>query len=50
MNISSGPVKRPVLTTIIFLVVIALGLVSYSRLSIDLMPEITFPTISVVTE
>ena len=50
MNISSGPVNRPVLTTIIFLVVIALGLVSYSRLSIDLMPEITFPTISVVTE
>ena len=50
MNISRGPVNRPVLTTIIFLVVIALGLVSYSRLSIDLMPEITFPTISVVTD
>jgi len=50
MNISRGPVNRPVLTTIIFLVIIALGLVSFSRLSIDLMPEITFPTISVVTE
>ncbi|MBN2071699.1 MAG: efflux RND transporter permease subunit [Candidatus Krumholzibacteriota bacterium] len=50
MNISAGPVNRPVLTTIIFLVIITLGLVSFSRLSIDLMPEITFPTISVVTE
>ncbi len=50
MNIARGPVHRPVLTTIIFLVVIALGLVSFSRLSIDLMPEITYPTISVITE
>ena len=50
MNISRGPVNRPVLTTIMFLVVIALGLVSFSRLSIDLMPEITFPTISVITD
>lgn len=50
MKISRGPVNRPVLTTIIFLVIIALGLVSFSRLSIDLMPEITFPTISVVTD
>ncbi|MBN1164606.1 MAG: efflux RND transporter permease subunit [Candidatus Krumholzibacteriota bacterium] len=50
MNISRGPVNRPVLTTIVFLVIITLGLVSFSRLSIDLMPEITYPTISVVTE
>jgi HAE1 family hydrophobic/amphiphilic exporter-1 len=50
MKIARGPVHRPVLTTIIFLVVIALGLVSFSRLSIDLMPEITYPTISVVTD
>jgi HAE1 family hydrophobic/amphiphilic exporter-1 len=49
MNIARGPVHRPILTTIIFMVVITLGIVSFSRLSIDLMPEITFPTISVVT-
>ena len=49
MNIASGPVRRPVLTTIVFLVVITLGLVSLSRISIDLMPEITYPTISVIT-
>ncbi len=49
MNIARGPINRPILTTVAFLVVIVLGLVSLSRLSIDLMPEITNPTISVVT-
>jgi HAE1 family hydrophobic/amphiphilic exporter-1 len=49
MNTASGPIRRPVLTSVIFLIIIVLGLVSLSRLSIDLMPEITFPTISVVT-
>jgi len=50
MNIAKGPIRRPILTTVIFLIVIVLGIVSYSRLSIDLMPEITYPTISVVTD
>ncbi|MCX5752819.1 MAG: efflux RND transporter permease subunit [Candidatus Krumholzibacteria bacterium] len=49
MNIAQGSVHRPVLTAVIFMVVITLGIVSFSRLSIDLMPEITYPTISVVT-
>lgn len=49
MNIASGPVHRPVLTFVIFLIVIVLGVVSLTRLSIDLMPEITYPTISVIT-
>ncbi len=49
MNIAQGSVKRPILTTIIFLVIITLGIVSFWRLSIDLMPEVTFPTVSVIT-
>jgi len=49
MSIAHGPIKRPILTTIVFLVVILMGLVSLSRLAIDLMPEITYPTISVST-
>ncbi len=49
MSIARGPVNRPILTTVIFLVVIILGMVSFRRLSIDLMPEITYPTISVIT-
>ncbi|MBN2416063.1 efflux RND transporter permease subunit [bacterium] len=48
MNIARGPVNRPVLTLMIFLVVITLGVVSFTRLSIDLMPEVTYPVISVV--
>ena len=49
MNFARGPIQRPILTTIIYLIVITLGAVSFSRLSIDLMPEVTFPTISVIT-
>jgi len=49
MSIAKGPVYRPVLTTMIFVIIIIIGLVSFSRLSIDLMPEITRPQISVVT-
>jgi HAE1 family hydrophobic/amphiphilic exporter-1 len=49
MNIAQGPVNRPILTTIVFLIIITLGIVSFWRLSIDLMPEVTFPTISVIT-
>ncbi|HOZ22924.1 MAG TPA: efflux RND transporter permease subunit, partial [bacterium] len=50
MAFVNGPINRPILTTVIFLVIIVLGLVSFSRLSIDLMPEITYPTISVVSD
>lgn len=49
MNIAHGPVHRPILTFVIFLIIIVVGIISLSRLSIDLMPEITYPTISVVT-
>jgi HAE1 family hydrophobic/amphiphilic exporter-1 len=49
MSAVSGSINRPILTSIIFLIVVTLGAVSFSRLSIDLMPEITYPTISVVT-
>lgn len=49
MNLSRGPIHRPILTSMVFLIIIVLGLISFSRLSIDLMPEITYPTISVIT-
>ncbi len=43
------PIYRPILTSIIFLIIVVVGLVSFSRLAIDFMPEITYPTISVIT-
>ncbi|MFZ5519039.1 MAG: efflux RND transporter permease subunit [Candidatus Zhuqueibacterota bacterium] len=49
MSIARGSIERPILTFVIFLIVIILGIVSLSRLSIDLMPEVTYPTISVIT-
>ncbi|MFH2219253.1 MAG: efflux RND transporter permease subunit [Pseudomonadota bacterium] len=49
MNISQFSIRRPVLTVMAFLIVIILGGVSLSRLSIDLMPDITYPTLSIST-
>ncbi len=50
MNIAKGSVDRPILTTVIFLIIITLGVVSFFRLSIDMMPEVEYPSISVSTE
>ncbi|WP_300461468.1 efflux RND transporter permease subunit [Desulfobacula sp.] len=50
MNVSQFSVQRPVLTVMACLIVIILGVVSLFRLSIDLMPDITYPTLSVSTE
>ena len=50
MNISRFSVQRPVLTVMVALIVIIMGGVSLSRLSIDLMPDITYPTLSITTE
>jgi HAE1 family hydrophobic/amphiphilic exporter-1 len=50
MNIAKGSVNRPILTTIIFLIILTLGIVAFTRLPIDLMPEVTYPTISVSTD
>ena len=50
MNISRFSIQRPVLTVMASLIVIIIGGVSLSRLSIDLMPDITYPTLSISTE
>lgn len=49
MNLPKFAVERPVLTTMVFVGILILGLVSLTRLQIDLLPEIDFPSISVVT-
>jgi hydrophobic/amphiphilic exporter-1 (mainly G- bacteria), HAE1 family len=49
MSIARGPVERPVLTFVIFLIVIIIGLIALTRLPIDLMPEITYPALTIVT-
>jgi len=50
MNLSRFAVHRPVLTVMVALIVIIVGAVSFRRLPIDLMPDITYPTLSISTE
>jgi len=49
MKLSQFSVHHPIFTVMIFLIVIILGFVSFTRLPIDLMPDITYPTLSVST-
>lgn len=49
MNISKPAVKRPVSTIMLILIVILLGVVSYSKLAIDLYPNIEIPVAIVQT-
>lgn len=50
MNLPAFSVRRPVLTTMVTLIVVLLGLVAVSRLQIDLLPSIELPTITVRTD
>jgi len=47
MFLSDLAVKRPVLITVIILAFVILGLVSYSRLVVELFPSIDFPFVTV---
>jgi len=49
MNLSRFAVHRPVFTVMVILIVIVLGTVSLVRLPIDLMPDITYPTLTIRT-
>jgi hydrophobic/amphiphilic exporter-1 (mainly G- bacteria), HAE1 family len=49
MSISQKSVQRPIFTIMIVLIVIILGGLALSRLPIDLMPDVSSPTISVST-
>ena len=49
MKLPQISVRRPVLTTMVTLIVVLLGLFSLSRLRIDLLPSIELPTLSIRT-
>ncbi len=48
-NLSSFSINRPVFTVMVYLIVILVGAISLARLPIDLIPEIEFPRLTVVT-
>jgi HAE1 family hydrophobic/amphiphilic exporter-1 len=49
MKITQITVKRPVTTLMFFLAIILLGFVSLRELSVDLLPDISYPRLSVIT-
>ncbi len=49
MKLAQKSVERPVFTSMVVLIIIILGGIAFLRLPIDLMPDITFPTLSVST-
>jgi hypothetical protein len=49
MKLPEMGVKRPVATAMIFIAIVMLGLVSLKMLPLDLMPEMEFPSITIIT-
>ncbi len=50
MKLTQLTVKRPVTTLMFFLGIVLLGFVSLRELSVDLLPNISYPRLSVVTQ
>lgn len=49
MNLPKFSVDKPVTITMITLIIVVFGLISYSRLGLDMLPDIEYPVVSVVT-
>lgn len=50
MWLSDTSIKRPVFATMLVLVLVVLGIVSYPGIGVDLMPKVDFPMVSVTTQ
>ncbi|MBD3403861.1 MMPL family transporter [candidate division GN15 bacterium] len=49
MNITRIAVKRPIATTMVFLIIIVIGIMGFRFLPVDLLPKIEYPRLSVST-
>jgi HAE1 family hydrophobic/amphiphilic exporter-1 len=49
MSLSDIAIKRPIATLMVFIAILIVGIFSLSRLSIDLLPDVEFPSLSVST-
>ncbi len=49
MSLASFSVKKKVTITMLTLIIVLLGYISYTKLGVDLMPDLEFPTVSIVT-
>lgn len=50
MGLTETSVKRPIATTMIYLIVVVLGIVGLRYLPIDLLPPIEFPRLSIIVD
>jgi HAE1 family hydrophobic/amphiphilic exporter-1 len=50
MNLSNLAVRRPITTAMCFLALLIFGSISLFRIPIDILPDITYPSITVITE
>lgn len=50
MNIAKLAIKRPVFISCIVLIILIMGCISYFNLGMELIPDVSFPTISVSTQ
>ena len=49
MKLPELGVKRPVTSIVVFVAILVVGIYSLANLALDLMPDITFPSMSIVT-
>jgi HAE1 family hydrophobic/amphiphilic exporter-1 len=49
MKLPEFSVNRRVTTTMIAMIIVVVGLISFSRLGLDFFPDLEFPTVSVIT-
>jgi HAE1 family hydrophobic/amphiphilic exporter-1 len=50
MKLAQVAIERPVATLMFYIAIILLGIISLRQLSVDLLPDISYPRLSVVTE
>ncbi len=50
MSLAAVAVRRPVATVMFFLIVVLLGGIAFWHLPVDLMPEVTYPTLTLRTD
>ena len=49
MKIAASSIHRPIMTAVFYMIIIILGGIAFFRLPIDLMPDVTYPAITVRT-
>ncbi len=49
MKLSQNAVKRPVTTIMIFTGIIIFGLLAFSQLKLDILPEVEYPALTIIT-